>query len=332
MSDRPERAGATGQPEVRLAPVGSPTAEIPVDTALVHRLLETQAVAWSKLSIEPFDEGWDNRMFRLGGSHLVRIPRRQSADILLRNEQLILPFLQSRLNIPIPVPVICGQPGPQFPWHWSVIPFFQGETVSRQPLARQGVSAWAAFMANLHRPYHSGADPTAPTNPYRGVDINVRQTSMADRVQELERLGEPIPDQISDIWQLALSQPPSPLRVWIHGDPHARNVLCNAGSLSAVIDWGDVTTGDPASDLGSFWMLIQDSPMRNDAIAQYLAMIRFPLTPSEATSLMRRARGWAAFYGATLLATGLADHPKHAAMGRSTIKCLMDPVADLPDA
>lgn len=303
---------------------GTPSAELLLDTALVRRVLERQAPAWSKLPIEPFEIGWDNAIFRLGNQHLVRLPRRQTADQLLRNEQLILPFLQQRLKVAIPVPIVNGLPGPDFAWHWSILPYFAARTANKEPLHRQGAINWAEFMAHLHRPYLHGLDPLAPENRNRGVDINHRRPALEGRLEQLEKLGEPMPNPLKEMWQLALAQPPSSLRVWLHGDPHARNVLCESGSLAAVIDWGDVTTGDPASDLGSFWMLIHDSAVRSKAIRHYLARTTFSLTPSEANSLMRRARGWAVLYGTMLLATGLVDHPEHAEMGRATFRNLLD--------
>jgi aminoglycoside phosphotransferase (APT) family kinase protein len=305
-------------------PEGTPPAEILVDSALVRRLIGRQAPAWSSHAIEPFQIGWDNAMFRLGDQHLVRMPRRQSADALLRHEQRILPFLQARLNTPIPTPVIIGKPDADFPWHWSVLPFFPATTANQSPLDQRGAMQWAEFMASLHRPYLEGVDPAAPANPFRGVDINSRRSSLEERVTQLHRLNEPVPNALLDTWQTALAQPPSSLRVWLHGDPHSRNVLSRSGSLAAVIDWGDITTGDPASDLGSFWMLIHDRIVRTESIARYLAMIRFSLTPAESSALLLRARGWAVLYGAMLLATGLVDHPEHAAMGRATFRNLLE--------
>jgi len=158
------------------------------------------------------------------------------------------------------------------------------------------------------------------------VDINFRRATLEERLLQLERLSEPVPGPLRDIWQLAVFQPPSSLRVWTHGDPHARNVLCRSGSLAAVIDWGDVTIGDPASDLASFWMLIQDSTTRTEAIQHYLARASYLLSPAETSSRMLRARGWAALYGVMLLATGLVDDQEHAAMGRATFRCLTDQV------
>lgn len=37
---------------------------------------------------------------------------------------------------------------------------------------------------------------------------------------------------------------------------HPANILVNDGQVSGVIDFGDITAGDPASDLSVAWMLL----------------------------------------------------------------------------
>jgi aminoglycoside phosphotransferase (APT) family kinase protein len=37
--------------------------------------------------------------------------------------------------------------------------------------------------------------------------------------------------------------------VWLDGDLHPGNMLVIGGRLSGVIDFGDLTSGDPATDL-----------------------------------------------------------------------------------
>ena len=45
--------------------------------------------------------------------------------------------------------------------------------------------------------------------------------------------------------------------VWLHGDLHPLNVLADfdaPAALRAVIDWGDLCRGDPATDLAIAWL------------------------------------------------------------------------------
>ncbi len=47
--------------------------------------------------------------------------------------------------------------------------------------------------------------------------------------------------------------------MWIHGDLHPGNLLVHDGRLSGVLDFGDLTAGDPATDLSVAWMLLGES-------------------------------------------------------------------------
>jgi aminoglycoside phosphotransferase (APT) family kinase protein len=59
------------------------------------------------------------------------------------------------------------------------------------------------------------------------------------------------------VWETALAtswnQPP----LWVHGDISAGNLLTEGGRLSAVIDFGQLTVGDPACDLAITWSLLE---------------------------------------------------------------------------
>jgi aminoglycoside phosphotransferase (APT) family kinase protein len=88
-------------------------------------------------------------------------------------------------------------------------------------------------------------------------------------------------------------------RVWIHGDLHPRNVLVNRGHLSAVLDWGDLTAGDAATDLAALWWLF-DLDVHRDFWAAY-----HPVSPA----MWRRARAWAALIGLSFLSFGIPSEP-----------------------
>lgn len=116
--------------------------------------------------------------------------------------------------------------------------------------------------------------------------------------------------RIRRVWDAALEAPIDVDRRWLHGDLHPQNILVDGGALAGIVDWGDITAGDVATDLASVWMLLPTAADRRRALDAY--------EPSEAT--LCRARGWAVLFGIVLLDTGLIDNPRHAAVGRATLE------------
>ena len=112
------------------------------------------------------------------------------------------------------------------------------------------------FLGALHVP----APADAPANPFRGVPLAERAGNFAANLALLT--GQAGQDQVDRdavlrVWDAVLAAPGydgSP--VWLHGDLHPANVLVNDGQVSGVIDFGDITAGDPASDLSVAWMLL----------------------------------------------------------------------------
>ncbi len=81
--------------------------------------------------------------------------------------------------------------------------------------------------------------------------------------------------------------------------------------LSGIIDWGDIATGDRATDLAAVWMLFEEPRARRLAFSAYG-------TVSHATYM--RAKGWAIGLRVMLLDAGLVDDPRHAAIGEQTLR------------
>lgn len=100
--------------------------------------------------------------------------------------------------------------------------------------------------------------------------------------------------------------------MWIHGDLHPGNLLVSEGRLSAVIDFGDLTAGDPATDLSAFWMLLPPAERQT-----FLTAARDEFDRLDAHTLMR-ARGWALVLGLAHLAES-RDEKEMSALGRATI-------------
>lgn len=293
--------------------MGTPAAEFELDTSFVARLLAAQHPDLAHFPVQPVEAGWDNAMFRLGSDLAVRLPRRAIAAQLIIHEQTWLAHLADQLPLPVPAPYRIGIPALGYPWYWSVVPWLAGSTADQHGPAASQALPFAGFLRSLH----VAAPVDAPPNPVRGVPLRLRATAIEERFHRIARKTSLFTQQIRRIWNDALNAPIDVPPTWLHGDLHPRNVLVENGVITGIIDWGDMTAGDCATDLASIWMLFADSHARHDALAAYANV-------SEAT--LMRARGWAVLFGVVLLDTGLIDNPRNARIGEQTLRRVMEPV------
>lgn len=291
--------------------LGTPVSEVEIDIPLVRRLLEQQHPGEAHLAIHLVDTGWDNAIFRLGEDFAIRLPRRQVAAKLIEHEQTWLPYLAEHLTIPVPKPYRIGKPGCNYPWRWSILPWLPGVAADQEEPHPEQAKVFAKFLLSLHQP----APLEAPNNPFRGVPLQQRVVMMSERIERLEKITKLITPEIQNIWNQALNAPIDTPATWLHGDLHPRNVLVEKGVITGVIDWGDITQGDIATDLAAIWMLFSQPDVRKQVIAEYGNI-------SEAT--LQRAKGWAVIFGVVLLDSGLIDNPRHAAMGEKVLYRLLE--------
>lgn len=285
---------------------GTPEAEFVIDEPLVRALLDEQHPEFTNTSLTLIDSGWDNVTYRLGSDLAVRLPRRGVATTLIENEQQWLPELAANLPLAVPTPVRIGRPQLGYPSAWSIVPWIEGTTADLSPLAADQWASLAEFLSALHTP----APSKAPINAVRGVPLQHRADALAARLQRLRERTDFITPGVDAAWHDALNAPLARQACWLHGDLHPRNVLADAGRIVGVIDWGDITSGDVATDLASIWMLLPTKATRDSALLQYGAD----------AATVKRAIGWAVLFGAVLLDSGLVDNPRHAAIGKTTLE------------
>jgi len=297
-------------------PIGTrPPAEVTIDRPLVRALLQEQHADLAQVPLTRIGEGWDNALFRLGDDLIVRLPRRALSATLIEHEQRWLPILSPRLPLPVPVPLRVGRPGHAFPWAWSIAAWLPGETALAAP--PQDVAGAAVDLARFLRALHQPAPAEAPHNPWRGIPLAARTHALMSHLEQLDGLIDRT--AALRLWDDALSAAPrhGP-PVWIHGDLHPGNLLVCHGRLSAVIDFGDLTAGDPATDLSVLWML--PAPVRSTGFAA----ARSELGDLDEDA-WTRARGWALALGLAFLANSRGDEPM-AALGRRTVTAALDEV------
>jgi aminoglycoside phosphotransferase (APT) family kinase protein len=287
-----------------------PAAEVQVTAELVRALLQDQHPDLADLPLRLVGEGWDNVMFRLGDEYSVRVPRREMAAPLIRYEQEWLPKLAPRLPLPIPVPVRVGVPALGYPWHWSVLPWFDGEmaesAILRDPYEAATTLGW--FLRELNIP----APVDVPINPYRGGRLSSRFDVVVERIEQLA--GEFDRATLLRIWgelrDVAVYAGPP---LWVHGDLHPANLIVRDGVIHAVIDFGDLTGGDRAVDVASGIMLLEPGP---------LEVFRDAAGVGEDADLWRRAYGWALLHGVYCVSNS-ADNPVINAVGRKTVAAVL---------
>ena len=103
--------------------------ELVVDDETVRRLVAAQFPQWSSLPVRRLPPlGTDNQLFRLGDDLLVRMPRIPGPAATVAFEHTWLPRLAPHLPVAIPAPVAMGEPGDDFPWPWTVVPWIDGTT------------------------------------------------------------------------------------------------------------------------------------------------------------------------------------------------------------
>jgi aminoglycoside phosphotransferase (APT) family kinase protein len=292
-----------------------PAAEVRIDSDLVRKLLAAQATQAipdaSDLPLEKVAEGWDSEVWRLGDAYAVRLPRRALAAPLVLHEQAVLPGVAARLaptGLRVPAPLVNGTAADGYPWAWSVVPWMEGERAMDESRAARG--SWAPTLARALDALHVDAPEEYPVNPFRGVPLATRAVAVAERlrtVRDAGTLGAASVAGLERVWQAGLTAAPwDRPPVWIHGDMHPGNLVTREGALTGIIDFGDVTAGDPAYDLAIAWLAF-DAPGRERFIAASAS--RYD------ADIWIRARAWAAAVALMLLGHS-DDNPDYLALGQ----------------
>lgn len=279
-------------------------ADEPVITTALVRSLLSQHPDLARLPLSEPVRGWDNTMVRIGADLALRLPRHATAETLLDHEVQWLPTLarQAGPDAHIPVPVRTGTPTEHYPFRWAVVPWTPGTMAVHLDQATR--DAYAPILATLMRSIHTTAPADAPPNPVRGVPV----AAIAERFMRRWEVKAPqLPAsrrrELQQTWDTAQSAPAfTGEPVWLHGDPHPNNLVvapaANASDADSprlvLVDFGDICTGDPASDLGAG--LLHFSADARTVFRQTYIHHHDDVGAVGDPALWARAEGWAVHY------------------------------------
>lgn len=284
---------------------------INIDTILVSKLIATQFPQWADLPLKPFDSaGTDNAIFRLGHDMMVRLPLDLKSSGRVDKEYLWLPKIAPSLPLAIPTPLVKGIPACDYPWHWSVYKWIEGETAIIERIVDpcQMAQTLAKFINALQKIIPAQELLSGQHNEFRGVPLIILDKKVRDSIITLQDVLDS--KVLTSVWESALQAPiwhDQP--VWLHGDLQSGNLLAKNGQLHAVIDFGLMGVGDPACDLMVAWTLLP---------AKARDVFRATLLVDDAT--WARGRGWALYFGLIALTFYLDTNPILTQISRYTIK------------
>lgn len=207
--------------------------EFETSPAEAAALIDAQLPALAPARVEPLAAGWDNSAFLVNGKWVFRFPRRRIGVALLENELRALPSMAGRLPLAVPEPRWIGRVADR--------PFAGYRRIVGWPavdvdddVRRRAAKPLGEFLKALH-----ALRAEAPADELGRLDL-------ARRIpQTYEMLDDPAP--FRRVIEAAGPSPAPP--VLVHGDLYALHLLVDGGTLTGVIDWGDVHVNNPAADL-----------------------------------------------------------------------------------
>lgn len=231
-----------------------------ITTDLAIKLIAEQFPEFASLPIKSVEkQGHDNRTYRLGNDLLIRMPTEESYALKVPKEQKLLPKLAQYLSIGIPVPVKMGVPSKDYPYPFSIYKWLEGTSINLIKIEESTLDALALdlakFLKELQNIHHIDGPAPGQHNWWRGDHVSVYDKDAREQISTLSHIIDA--NKAISLWERACETKWEKAPVWIHGDFAIGNMLIKEGKLSAIIDFGGMSLGDPACDLVIAWTFLK---------------------------------------------------------------------------
>ena len=244
--------------------------EIPIDAELVRLLVSRVMPAYADAPVRRLaSSGSTNALFRLGEELLVRLPRQPGGSETISKEAKWLPVLGPLLPVPVPQVVAVFDPDCGYPERWSVVRWIDGAhpvvvdpDTPVDPRREELAKNLATFLYALRQ---VEIPTVAVNNPdlqsYRGEPLATMDQGTRENIERCRCLGDFgfDLDAAEHMWVDAMKLPGAAERTtprWYHSDLAAENLLVRDGALTAVLDFGGLSVGDPTVDLVVAWEVL----------------------------------------------------------------------------
>ncbi|GAB3577897.1 aminoglycoside phosphotransferase family protein [Leifsonia lichenia] len=289
--------------------------EIPIDDAIVRRLIVEQFPEWRHEPIRRVASvGTVNAIYRIGADLAARFPLRADdpAHVAAQHdrEAEAMRELGGCCPVPTPVPVAMGAPGHGYPLPWSVQTWLGGEVATPDGLA--GSQRFARDLVALLSAFRA-ADTGGRGFPGTGRGGLLQDSDDWMEVCFRESDGLLPVGRLRALWSGFRSLPRATAVVMSHRDLIPANVLVDGQRLVGVVDGGDFAPADPALDLVAAWHLL-DGHARG--------LLRSELGCDDAEWL--RGAAWAFQQAMGLPWYYRESNPGMSALGRSTLARILD--------
>lgn len=202
-------------------------------------------------SATPIGEGWTAIAYRVNDELLFKLPKRASAWEELDREIAFLAHARPRLPLTVPEHLHRVRESAGAPHGYVVYRNIPGRAVQAHALSPAAHAALAKALAGFLRALHDMSpapiEPILPHEDEYAVALQYRRDAeewIAPRLSGAER------QRLDDAFARHLDDPlnfPGEPRI-LHADLSADHVLSTGATVTGILDWGDVSLGDPDYD------------------------------------------------------------------------------------
>ncbi|GHO48172.1 phosphotransferase family protein [Ktedonospora formicarum] len=212
----------------------------------------------------PITAGWDSFVLDVNDELIFRFPLRADVMVRLSLERRLLPALEPYLSTPIPHFLYFGQDSDSYPFvgyrKIDGVPLIASSALT-PPRLDALAPAIATFLSELHSFPLANATGFEERSPAQWQEVwrqDYRERYDDLRAKVFSLLDERLREGARALWEGFLDDDANFLfqPVLIHRDLGCEHIFCDPerGTVTGVIDWGDVSIGDAALDfVGLHW-------------------------------------------------------------------------------